>query len=120
MLKVIWFLRRAPHLTLAEFAEWWEEHLALVADRQQPQLLRYVVNIRTSDDDRLAGRPPDETDWDGVAEQWFADEASFDAVYGRAAASETRDDTTAHVSALARLVVREIPVLPAGPDADGE
>lgn len=113
MIKVMWLLKRAEGVPLEEFARWWEEHLQLVADRQQPQLVRYVVNIRTDDEDRLAGRPDEPADWDGVAEQWFASEQAFDEVYGRPAAAETRDDTLAHVARLQRIVVREIPVLPA-------
>lgn len=111
----MWFLQRAEGLSLADFTSWWLEHLHLVADRQQPQLVRYVVNIRASEEDRLSGAPPDDADWDGVAEQWFASEAAFNEVYGRPAAAETRDDTMAHVARMSRLIVREVPVLPAEP-----
>jgi hypothetical protein len=46
-----------------------------------------------------------------VAEQWFADEAAFEQVYGRPSAAETRADTLAHVSRFERLFVHEIPVI---------
>lgn len=111
MLKVMWFLKRADGTTLAEFDAWWREHLHMIADRQRPQLVRYTVNIRMSDSDSLAGHPGADCEWDGVAEQWFVDEAAFNEVYGRPSASETRDDTLAHVSRLERLIVHEIPVL---------
>ena len=54
MLKVMWFLKRAEGITLEQFDAWWREHLHMIADRQRPQLLRYTVNIRTSDTDTLA------------------------------------------------------------------
>ncbi len=111
MLKVMWFLKRREGLSLEEFTKWWEEHLHLIASRQQPQLLRYTVNIRTSDTDELAGHPGTECAWDGVAEQWFASEESFNEVYGRPTAAETREDTLAHVSRFERIIVREIEVL---------
>lgn len=111
MLKVMWFLKRAEGITLEEFDAWWREHLQMIADRQRPQLLRYTVNIRTSDTDELAGHTGAECEWDGVAEQWFADEAAFVEVYGRPAASHTRSDTLAHVSRFERLFVHEINVI---------
>jgi len=112
VIKVLWFLKRREGLTLAEFGAWWEEHLHMIADRQRPQLVRYTVNIRASDEDHLAGKPEGDCEWDGVAEQWFIDEAAFNEVYGRPAASETRNDTLDHVSRLERIVVREIEVIP--------
>ena len=111
MIKVLWFLKRRDGISLIEFATWWEEHLHMIADRQQPQLVRYTVNIRSSDDDLLAGRPEQDCDWDGVAEQWFESEDAFNEVYGRVAASETRQDTLNHVSRFERIVVREIEVI---------
>lgn len=111
MVKVMWFLKRREGLTLSEFAAWWEEHLHMIAERQQPQLVRYTVNIRMSDDDHLAGRPESLCEWDGVAEQWFVSEEAFNEVYGRPTASETRQDTLNHVSRFERIIVREIEVL---------
>ncbi len=111
MVKVMWFLKRADGLSLEEFTAWWEEHLHLIAARQTPHLKHYVVNIRTSDDDGWAGKPATDSDWDGVAEQWFETEEDFNHVYGRPAASETRSDTLNHVSRLERIIVREITVI---------
>jgi hypothetical protein len=112
MIKVMWFLQRRQGLSLSEFAAWWEEHLHMIAERQQPQLVRYTVNIRVSDDDNLAGRPDAACDWDGVAEQWFESEEGFNEVYGRPSASDTREDTLNHVSRFERIIVREIEVIP--------
>jgi hypothetical protein len=111
MIKVMWFLKRAEDLSLQEFTSWWEEHLHMIAERQKPQLVKYTVNIRTTDDDNWAGKPAVDCEWDGVAEQWFSSEEAFEAVYGRPTASESREDTLAHVSRFERIVVREIEVL---------
>lgn len=112
MIKVMWFLKRAEHLSLGEFRRWWlTQHCHDVARAQAPHVLRYVVNVRV-DDDNLTGKPAAEPEWDGVAEQWFADAAAFDAVYGRPSA--TREDTIAHTSRFQRLIVTELEV-PAPP-----
>jgi hypothetical protein len=106
MIKVMWFLKRAEGLSLEDFREWWlHRHPHDVARHQGPHLLRYTVNVR-ADDSGLTGATQHEFEWDGVAEQWFADEAAFNAVYGRAD-SPTRADTLAHTSRFARLVVTE-------------
>ncbi|MEV0195097.1 EthD domain-containing protein [Nonomuraea sp. NPDC050691] len=108
MIKVVWLLKRAPHLTLEEFRQWWiEEHAPLVAGKQQPQLRKYRISVRDSDVDTLAGAPSADCDWDGFAEQWFDSEEAFNQVYGRHSAHETRDDTDRHVSKLARIFVTE-------------
>lgn len=106
MIKVMWFLKRADGMSLGDFRDWWlNRHAHDVAHHQQPYLLRYTVNVRR-DDSGLTGAARDEFEWDGVAEQWFADEAAYNAVYGRAE-SPTRADTLAHTSRFARLVVTE-------------
>lgn len=106
MIKVMWFLKRAEHLTLAEFRAWWLDHISLVADLQKPYLKRYVVNIRT-DEDTLPTPPRDAFEWDGCAEQWFDDEAGFRAAYERPTPSESRTDTLRHTSRFSRMVVHE-------------
>jgi hypothetical protein len=112
MVKVMWFLKRAPHLSLQEFRHWWlTSHCFDVAGAQSPHLKRYVVNVRV-DEDALAGKPVTESEWDGIAEQWFEDEAAFNAAYS--GPSPTRSDTLAHTSRLERLVVVETEVSPAG------
>lgn len=104
MVKVFWFLKRAAHLSPDEFERWWlDEHRHDVAAAQAPHLRRYVVNIRRPGDG-LAGAAA-ESDWDGIAEQWFDDEAAFNAAYS--GPSPTRADTLAHTSRLERLVVVE-------------
>ncbi|KPQ20873.1 MAG: EthD domain-containing protein [Rhodobacteraceae bacterium HLUCCA24] len=109
MIKVMWFLKRAEHLSLAEFREWWLTRHApdIIAD-QAPYLAKYVVDIRAEDDSGLAGKPAEEPEWDGIAEQWFEDADAYNAVYGRAD-RPTRADTMAHTSRFQRLVVTEHP-----------
>ena len=109
MVKIVWLLKRAEHLTQKEFEEWWlERHVP--AARSAPALRRYVVNLPRAD--TLAGKPTADCDWDGVAEQWFDDDEALEAAYGRAVAADVRADTLAHVSRLERLIVRELEIDP--------
>lgn len=107
MIKVMWLLKRAPHLSLSEFGDWWLNRHApgIIAD-QSPYLKRYVIDLRVEDDGAFAGKPAVEPEWDGVAEQWFETEADYNAVYGRVN-RPTRSDTLANTSAFQRIVVRE-------------
>jgi len=107
VVKIVWMLQRAPHLSQAEFERWWlEEHVPVA--RTAPGLRRYVVNLPRPDD--LAGRPAEESSWDGVAEQWFDDDEALNAAYSRPVAADVRADTMAHVSRLERLIVRDIEI----------
>ena len=113
MIKVMWFLKRAEHLTQAEFRAWWLDHMHLVAELQEPYLKRYVVNVRL-DEDTLASSPPHPFEWDGCAEQWFDDAEGFRAAYERPTPSASRLDTLKHTSRFSRMVVEEHPVAVAG------
>ena len=107
MIKVMWFLKRADHLSLEEFHRWWMEvHAPAIVAAQRPYLRKYVIDLRWRDDP-LPGKPKGEMDWDGVAEQWFESDEDFNAVYGWSTASATRADTLKHVSRHARMIVRE-------------
>lgn len=100
----MWFLKRAAHLTPEQFRTWWlEKHCFDVARAQAPHLRKYVINVRVSG--ASLGGEADEPEWDGVAEQWFEDEQSFNAAY--AGPSPTRPDTLAHTSQFMRLIVTE-------------
>jgi EthD domain len=106
VVKVMWLVKRAEHLSLEEFAKWWTEvHAPDIRDEQVPHLVRYIVNVRT--EDNLPAKPDSEPDWDGIAEEWFATEAAFAAVYGKED-RDAHDDAEAHTSRVERLVVREI------------
>ena len=107
MIKVIWLLKRADHLSLEEFRVWWlERHALMFAEAQKAYVKKYTLNIRRPRDG-LPGEPPDECDWDGCAELWFESEADFGAVYGRLTLAPLRADTLAHVSRFERLIVDE-------------
>lgn len=62
------FLRRADGLSRAEFARHWREVHAPLAIRLRPSFDHYVTNIVLD--------PASE--WDGILQQWFADETVFD------------------------------------------
>jgi|SRR5579872_773876 len=106
MLKIMWFLKRADGISLEEFRAWWLDHTNHVREARKGELRKYVVNIREPSD-TLAGQPPDDPIWDGVAEEWYEDEKAVNRAYSRPAARGTRQDTLAHVSRLSRIIVRE-------------
>ena len=110
MIKVIWFLKRAEHLELEAFQQWWAgTHASEIARAQRPYLKRYVVNLRRPVDP-LTGRPSHDLDWDGCAEQWFDSEADFDAAQVMPGMAAINDDFVQHISRVARMVVREAPI----------
>ena len=112
MIKVMWFLKRAEHLSLAEFRDWWlNEHAKDIVADQTPYLKGYKVDVRIADDAPFAGRPAGECPWDGIAEQWFETLEDYNAVYSRSD-RPTRADTLAHTSGFERMIVEEhdIPV----------
>ena len=117
MVKVMWFLKRAEHLTLEQFTRWWiEQHAPDIVADQQPYLKRYKIDARIADDTGFAGKPAGESPWDGIAEQWFDSIEAYNAVYQRTD-RPTRADTLAHTSRFERLVVTEVEV--PVPDASG-
>jgi hypothetical protein len=110
MIKVLWFLKRADHLTLEEFRRWWlEKHAPEIAADQRPHLKRYIVRVRSDDSALGAGRPAEDSPWDGIAEQWFETAEDYQAVYGRKD-RPTRADTLAHTSLFQRLVVEDFEI----------
>jgi uncharacterized protein (TIGR02118 family) len=107
MVKLMWFFKRKDGVSLDEFRRWWVEHHAkLVSERQKPHLRRYVVNVRTGDDE-LHGRPATPSEWDGCAEQWFDDEAAVKGAYDLPPDPSFRADVMAHVGKVERIVVVE-------------
>jgi hypothetical protein len=107
MIKVLWFLKRAEHLTLAEFKDWWiNHHAADIAADQAPYLKGYKIDFRVDDDSQFLGKPAVESPWDGVAEQFFDSIEDYNAVYVRDD-RPTRADTLSFCSRFERLVVEE-------------
>ena len=68
MVKIVWLLKKADHLTDEQFKNWWLESHVPIA-RAAPGLRKYVVNFGRPDS--FAGKPTFDCEWDGVAEQWF-------------------------------------------------
>jgi uncharacterized protein (TIGR02118 family) len=110
MVKIVWLLKRAPHLSQEAFERWWlDQHVPIA--RAAPRLRRYVVNLPCRPD-ALAGKPATQCEWDGVAEQWFDSEDDLNAAYSRPVAGSIRADTLEHVARLERLIVREVDIPP--------
>jgi len=83
MLKLIFCLRRLPHLSRAEFQRYWREvHGPLVRQHAAALGIRRYVQAHTLDDPLnaalRAGRGADEP-FDGVAELWWDGRAEFEA-----------------------------------------
>lgn len=107
MIKVLWFLKRADHLSLAEFKDWWiNRHAADIAADQAPHLRAYKIDFRVDDDSAFLGKPAQDCPWDGLAEQYFDSLEDYNAVYRRTD-RPTRADTMEHCSKFERLVVEE-------------
>ena len=107
MIKVMWLLKRAEHLSLVEFRKWWlEDHAPDIIADQKPYLKRYSVNARIDDATPFAGRPADENPWDGIAEQWFETIDDYNAICSNNDRA-TRADTLAHTSGFQQLIVEE-------------
>lgn len=76
MIKLSFCLRRVPHLSRAEFQDYWRTtHAPLVAARADVLGIRRYVQVHTIDDERLAGiaavRGSLGQEFDGIAELWF-------------------------------------------------
>jgi uncharacterized protein (TIGR02118 family) len=110
VIKIVWLLKKADHLSTQEFHDWWLNSHAPHA-RKAPGLRKYVINFAREKDD-LAGKPTWDCQWDGVAEQWFDDEDALNRAYSRPVSGEIRQDTLAHVARLERVIVREIEIAP--------
>ena len=108
MIKVTWFLRKADHLSLAEFREWWlDRHAPQIRLTQAPYLKTFRVSVRVDDDSAFASPPAAEPfPWDGYAEQFFDTLEDFNAVFSNNE-RPTRAEVIAHTSAIQRMVVEE-------------
>lgn len=107
MIKVMWFLKRADHLSLDEFRQWWiSEHAPEILDDQEPYLKGYKIDIRVDDDSKYLGKTDEDFNWDGIAEQYFDTIEDYNAVYGRKD-RKTRSDTLSYTKEFQRFVVSE-------------
>lgn len=92
MVKLVFCLRRLPHLSLAEFQEYWlQKHGPLVRSHAKTLRIRRYVQTHTLDDNNmqklLAASRGAEPAYDGVAELWWD---SLDDFAGGSATPEGR------------------------------
>lgn len=67
MVKVVYCFRKAPHLSMDEFSEYWEKVHGPIGARI-PGLRRLVQSVAVRDRTQSA-----RSDFDGMAELWFDD-----------------------------------------------
>jgi uncharacterized protein (TIGR02118 family) len=85
MIRIVFALRRQPHLSLQEFQQYWlEKHAPLVASfASDLGILRYVQTHRFDDNSHegaMRARGPMEPPHDGVAELWWESEKQLSAI----------------------------------------
>ncbi|MBO6638526.1 MAG: EthD domain-containing protein [Roseitalea sp.] len=108
---VLFFIKRADHLSLGEFYTWWlETHIPHVCRDQAPYLASYQICRPDEALSVLPGGIADgDLDWDGVAIQAFRSEADYLAVYGKKERATTRD-TLNHIKRIKRMITRRTAV----------
>jgi uncharacterized protein (TIGR02118 family) len=107
MIKMIYCLRRQPHLSRAQFQDYWlNQHGPLVAGHAEVLRIRRYVQVHTSGDainDALAQRRGSPEPYDGVAEIWFDSVADIGAPAGtpegKAAMRAVREDEAKFIDA---------------------
>ena len=81
MIKVVFCLRRQPHLSREEFQRYWrEDHAKVVLEHAKTfKMVRYVQSHSIGDglDDGLRRSRQSGEPYDGIAEVWYADRESF-------------------------------------------
>jgi uncharacterized protein (TIGR02118 family) len=100
VLKLVFCLRRLPHLSRAEFQRYWREtHGPLVRRHAAALRIRRYVQVHTLDDpvqDALRASRGGPEAYDGVAELWWDDQDAFAAALtepaAQAAARELLED----------------------------
>jgi uncharacterized protein (TIGR02118 family) len=92
MLKLVFCLRRLPHLSRVEFQRYWREtHGPLVRRHAAALRVRRYVQVHTLDDpiqDALRASRGGPEAYDGVAELWWDGRADFEAALSDPAAQE--------------------------------
>jgi len=83
MVKLVFALRRLPHLTRQEFQRTWREDHAPLVERHRAALgIRRYVQVHTLDapaNELLRASRGGPEPYDGVAELWFDDPAALEA-----------------------------------------
>ncbi len=92
MIKLIFCLRRLPHLTRADFQRYWREtHGPLVRQHAATLRIARYVQVHTLDDainDALRASRNGTEAYDGVAELWWASRGDLDTALMTPAARE--------------------------------
>ena len=111
MIRVMFFIKRADHLSLNEFQEWWfNTHVPHVCMDQSPYLAEYQICTKAVDlVDLPGGIAQEDLDWDGVAIQSFRTMDDYLAVYGKKERATTKD-TLKHIKEIKRMIVRALDV----------
>jgi uncharacterized protein (TIGR02118 family) len=99
MVKMVFCLRRAPHLTWEEFSDYWRDvHAPLVASHAEVLGIRRYVQVRTLNQPRLQealrARSNSPEPFDGVAELWLEslDSLRASSPGAKAASAALRED----------------------------
>ena len=123
MLKLVFCLRRLPHLSRAEFQRYWREtHGPLVRRHVAVLGICRYVQVHTLDDalqEVLRASRGGPEAYDGVAELWWDDRTAFEAALadpaGQAAARELLEDERRFIDLATSplFVAEESAVIPA-------
>jgi uncharacterized protein (TIGR02118 family) len=96
MVKLIFALRRAPHLSREDFQRYWRErHAPLVEQHREALGIRRYVQVHTLDHPSnalLRASRDAPAEYDGVAELWFDAAALPDTPDARAAGAALLED----------------------------
>ena len=96
MYKIFGILKRPENMPFDDFKSWWlNEHAPKV--RKWKGLFKYRINFCTS---------PDQ-DFDGVAEVWFKDKHSMDAIFTSENGQVARQSATSGSSQIVVLLTEE-------------
>jgi len=99
MFKLIILLKKKPSLTDEEFAKYWVDTHAPLANKM-PGLRKYVVNV--------VRRPPNrEPEYNGVVELWFDDVDSMKKAFASPEGKATQKDTDAFAAGLTTMYIDE-------------
>ncbi|NNL84024.1 MAG: EthD domain-containing protein [Myxococcales bacterium] len=83
MYKVVGLLKRPEGVEIEDFHRWWlEEHAEKV--KKWPGLVRYCINLATTDDQV----------YDGVAEVWFDKREQMDSAFSKPEGQRARQSAT--------------------------
>lgn len=100
MFKAMILLTRRADMSHEQFTQWWlHEHAPLARQLPGAREIRFNEVIEGEG-------------FDGIAELWFDDRASFEAAYGAEIGAAVAQDSLDHVSSRVRMFVDESQILP--------